>query len=102
VPEFEEPGAEIFNDASLVPSSRRGAILADLDRIAASYRKVSVPHWSEEHSPFTRDFGIALLLLQGTVVGYSAFKRLSMMGWSSTVQDQKYWPSFKVARFTRD
>lgn len=77
MPELEEPVVEIFNDASLVPLSRRAAILADMDRIATSYRKVSVAHWSEEHSPFTRDFGIALLLFRDTVVGYSAFKRLA-------------------------
>jgi hypothetical protein len=77
VSEPEAPLTEFFDDASLVPLSRRAAILADMDRIAASYRKVLVPHWSEEHSPFTKDFGIAFLTLRGTVVGYSAFKRFA-------------------------
>ncbi len=75
--EQQEPSSEFFEDASLIPLSRRAAILADMDRIAASYRKVSVPHWSEEHSPFTRDYGMAFLTLGGTVVGYSAFKRFT-------------------------
>jgi hypothetical protein len=77
VTEQMEPVGELFVDASVVPSSRRAVLLDDMDRIAASYRNVSVPHWSEKHSPFTPDFGIALLSLRGTLIGYSAFKRFA-------------------------
>ena len=74
----ETPGGfslESFRDGGSVPVERRPSIFRGMDEIARSYRDVSVPHWSDEHSPFTPDHGIVVASAGREVVGYSVYKR---------------------------
>jgi hypothetical protein len=70
----------LFRSGSEVPAFEQSRILDDIEKIMSTNWSFTRRHWSEEDSPFHPEYGIVLLVQEGSHVGYSIYKRLNVDG----------------------
>jgi hypothetical protein len=70
---------ELLRDPRNLTDADKNALLIAMDDIARSYRHVSVPHWSNEHSPFVGDYVFLVAQVGGRVIGYSVLKCFELL-----------------------